>query len=150
VAIQTYQQGIKHLLDNGLDNTVVRALLVDSTSTYAPNPDDDNIGTGITGLVEIAGGTANYARKTVTVTSVIDDTNNRVYLDCADQTWTAIGASGGPTAKGILLYIRVGADDTTPNDDVPLFYDDDMADYVLQGQDHTVTINAGGLIRVQI
>lgn len=150
MAIQTYQQGFKYLFDNGLDNTVVRALLVNSSSTYTPNPDDDNIGTGITGLVEIAAGTANYARKTIAVTAVIDDTNNRVFLDCPDQTWTAIGASGGPTAKGILLYIRVGADDTTPNDDVPLYYDDTMADYVLQGQDHLVTFDPGGLIRIQL
>lgn len=45
---------------------------------------------------ELTSGTnANYARKTLadgTLTITYDDTNDRTEVDCADQTWTALGA----------------------------------------------------------
>lgn len=45
---------------------------------------------------ELTSGTnANYARKTLAngaLTITYDDTNDRVDVDCADQTWTALGA----------------------------------------------------------
>lgn len=52
---------------------------------------------------ELTSGTnANYARKVLDNTSGItvtyDDTNDRVDLDCADQTWTALGAGTNVTA----------------------------------------------------
>lgn len=43
-----------------------------------------------------SGGNANYVRKTLTdasgITITIDDTNDRTDVDCADLTWTALGA----------------------------------------------------------
>lgn len=42
-----------------------------------------------------SGGNANYARKSLangTLTITIDDTNDRTDVDCADQTWVALGA----------------------------------------------------------
>lgn len=52
---------------------------------------------------ELTSGTnANYARKVLDNTSGItvtyDDTNDRTDLDCADQTWTALGAGTAITA----------------------------------------------------
>ena len=42
-------------------------------------------------------------RKTLTgVTSVVDDTNDRVNADCADITWT--GASGSAISKLLICY----------------------------------------------
>ncbi len=51
---------------------------------------------------ELTSGTnANYARKTLAdgaLTITYDDTNDRTDVDCADQTWTALGAGTAVTA----------------------------------------------------
>lgn len=51
---------------------------------------------------ELTSGTnANYVRKTLAdgaLTITYDDTNDRVDVDCADQTWTALGAGTAITA----------------------------------------------------
>jgi hypothetical protein len=51
---------------------------------------------------ELTSGTnANYVRKTLAdgaLTITYDDTNDRVDIDCADQTWTALGAGTAITA----------------------------------------------------
>jgi len=50
---------------------------------------------------ELTSGTnANYVRKTLAdgaLTITYDDTNDRVDVDCADQTWTALGAGTAVT-----------------------------------------------------
>lgn len=49
-----------------------------------------------------------YARKVLTntdgVTVTVDDTNDRVDIDCPDQTWTAVQATGGAWAKLLFCY----------------------------------------------
>lgn len=51
---------------------------------------------------ELTSGTnTNYVRKTLAdsaLTITYDDTNDRVDVDCADQTWTALGAGTAITA----------------------------------------------------
>ena len=139
-----YTRGVQHLLTNGAANVVLRALLVELDSTYVPDVDHDFL-TDFTG----GGGgeldDASAARKTLAgVAVVIEDASNRCVLDCDDITWAAL--TGGETVKGALVYIRVGADDTTPADDVLLWYDDDLEDKVAQGSDYALQ-TPNGLIR---
>lgn len=68
----------------------------------------------------------NYARKTITsgTTPVVDDTNNRVDWDMADQSWaSAGGAANNTTGKALVCYDP----DTTGGTDssvIPLTYHD--------------------------
>lgn len=48
-----------------------------------------------------------YARKILAngaLTITIDDTNDRVDVDCADQTWTAVAAAGGAWTDLVFGY----------------------------------------------
>lgn len=50
----------------------------------------------------------NYARKTLTDASsivvTVDDTNDRVKVDFPDQTWTAVGVTGGAWGALLVCY----------------------------------------------
>lgn len=79
----------------------------------------------------------NYARKTgASVTVTVDDTNDRVDIDCADLTWTSAGgASDNTVAKLVSFYVPdTGAESDTTN--IPLTYHDFA--YTTSG----VTVNA--------
>ena len=80
-------------------------------------------------------------RKTAaSVTSTVDDTNNKRVVDCADVTWTA--ATGNAVSKLGTFY---DPDTTggTDSDHVPMYY----YDFVVTpaGGDITATIHASGL-----
>jgi hypothetical protein len=85
-------------------------------------------------------------RKTINsgITITVDDTNNRVDIDCADQVWA--GATGNALAKLAFTYDG----DTTAGTDsniVPLhFHSFDVAP---DGTDITAVIAAAGVFRAQ-
>lgn len=89
----------------------------------------------------------NYARKVITSVSVtVDDTNNRVDLDFADQTFTALGgATNNALGKALVCYDP----DTTGGTDssiIPLAaYDITVT---TDGNDVVVQLNASGFARV--
>ena len=72
-----------------LINTSATDATLRDLDTFAQIESDAN-------TAELTSGTnANYARKTIAdgaVTITYDDTNDRVDVDIADQTWTALGA----------------------------------------------------------
>ncbi len=82
-------------------------------------------------------------RKTVTSTTItVDDTNNRVDIDVADQTWTA--ATGNAVSDLIIAYDP----DTTGGTDadiVPLTLHDFSV--TPDGSDISAVINAAGFFR---
>lgn len=85
-------------------------------------------------------------RKTITsgITITVDDTNNRLDIDCADQVWTA--ATGN--AVGALLFCYDG--DTGAGTDsaiIPL-HKHDFA-ITPDGSDVTAQIAASGIFRAQ-
>ena len=106
-------------------------------------------------LAAVVAGTTNeatntgYARKTLTDANLgaltIDDTNNRVDLDIADQTWTAVANDGtGAISKLLICYDG----DTTAGTDsniIPLT----CHDFVItpDGSDITAVIPAAGFYR---
>lgn len=85
-----------------------------------------------------------YARKTVTsVTVTVDDTNERVDVDHADQTWTAV-AAGTNWAKLLECY----DDDTGAGTDAnirPLSFHDFSV--TPDGSDITAVYDAAGIMR---
>lgn len=73
-----------------LINTTATDATLKDLDTFAAIESDGN-------TAELTSGTnANYARKTISdssgMTVTVDDTNDRVDVDFADQTWTALGA----------------------------------------------------------
>jgi hypothetical protein len=89
-----------------------------------------------------------YARKVLTDSDLsafaADDTNDRVDLDFADQTWSAVAASPGAWAKILVCYDN----DTTGGSDtniVPLTAHDFAV--TPDGSDITVQIAAAGFYR---
>ncbi len=88
----------------------------------------------------------NYARKTVsTLTITVDDTNDRVDIDMADQTWTA---AGGATNNTLLKLATAYDPDTTAGTDttlVPQTYHDFSV--TTDGSDLTAQVAAAGFFR---
>lgn len=88
----------------------------------------------------------NYGRKTITsVTVTVDDTNDRVDVDIADQTWTAAGgAANNSLGKAVIAYDP----DTTGGTDsalIPLTYHDFVA--TTDGNDLVAVVATAGFYR---
>lgn len=144
----------KSAFASGLDWSDVaasfRVLLEEDASTYSPNPDHEFLDEA-TGLVEVTAG--GYARQDVdnrTVTT--NTTNDRAELDADDIEFGAISATGSQIAKGVILYLEVGGDDTTPENDLLIAYIDDADTQGLpvtfNGGNVTLTVAAGGLLQL--
>lgn len=86
-----------------------------------------------------------YARKSITsVTVTVDNTNNWVACDFADQTWSAVAATGGAWGKLCLAY---DPDTTTGTDSslVPIAYY--TFSVVPDGSDITAQLDPSGFIK---
>jgi hypothetical protein len=85
----------------------------------------------------------NYARKTgLTGTITVDDTNDRVDVDVADQTWAAAGgASNNNLTKLVTAYQNSAADSGR----VPMTHHDFVV--TTDGSDLTAQVNAAGFYR---
>jgi hypothetical protein len=100
----------------------------------------------ITGAGNVEADFTNYARKTLTsVTVTVDNTNDRVDVDIADQTWTAAGG----TANNTLAKLIIGYDpDTTggaDSDIIPLTHHDFVT--TTDGSDLLAQIATSGFYR---
>ena len=88
----------------------------------------------------------NYARKSITsVTVTVDDTNNWVDADFADQTWTAAGGGTNNTLAKLLICYDP---DTTAGDDstvIPLTHHDFSV--TTDGSDLVAQLAAAGFYR---
>jgi hypothetical protein len=85
---------------------------------------------------------ASYSRKTLTsVTVTVDDTNERVDLDCADITWTAL--AGAAIAKLVIVY---DPDTTTGTDSTVIPIGAFSFDITPDGSD--VTAQVSNFVRV--
>ncbi len=87
-----------------------------------------------------------YARKSITsVTITTDNTNDWVNVDIADQTWSAVGVTGGGWGKLILCYDGDTGSGTDANI-APLL----AFDFVVVpdgSSDITAVFNASGIYR---
>jgi hypothetical protein len=105
-----YAEWARRVNNNDPTNSVIIIALFNTTATDATLKDLDTIA-----LIEAdaltaeltSGSNANYARKVLDqtggLTITVDDTNDRVDVDCPDQTWTALGA-GTAITDGVTGY----------------------------------------------
>lgn len=84
---------------------VIVVLASAGIETDAVLKDQDDLATILAASPEATN--TNYARKTLTDSSLSaytpDDTNDWLYLDCADQTWSSVGV-GDVWAKLLVCY----------------------------------------------
>jgi len=115
---------------------IMLALATSGLESDATLRDKDTVTDLVSGTTNEVTNT-NYARKTVTAATVtVDDTNDRVDIDIADQTWAAVAAGDG-WSKIVIAYDA----DTTAGTDanlIPLT----CHDYVMtpDGSDLVATI----------
>lgn len=88
----------------------------------------------------------NYARKTISAATItVDDTNNRVDIDIADQTWTSAGGASNNTIGAVVLAFD---NDTTGGNDTNLV---PVAKWecatTTDGTNFTASVNAAGALR---
>lgn len=87
------------------------ALLMTNTTADTENDGIDFVA-DFTTLDEFDG--ANYVRKVLASTAVaVDDANDRAGFDCADITWTALGA-GTRSIAGLLVFEHITNDAASP------------------------------------
>lgn len=117
-------------------------LLLKVAEADATMKDYDTVAALIAGTPDEADFT-NYARKTgLTGTITVDDTNDRVDNDCADQTWTAAGGASNNTLTDLVFAYQNAAADATR---IPCTNHDFAV--TTDGSDLTAQLNAAGFIR---
>lgn len=88
----------------------------------------------------------NYARKSVTSATVtVDDTNNRVDVDIADQTWTSAGGAINNTIAKLLVCYDSDTGAGTDSAIIPLTHHDFSV--TTDGSDLVAQINSAGFFR---
>jgi hypothetical protein len=125
-------------------------LLVRSTSAYSPSKDHDYLDsfTG-GGGVEIS--VASYARRTLIGGNInLNDPSNQVEFQCNNVAFGSL--ESGQTVKALLVYLQVGGDDLSPEDDLMIAYIDTDANgslpVALGGGAFNITINGEGLMKM--
>lgn len=85
----------------------------------------------------------NYARKTgLTGSITVDDTNNRVDVDLADQTWSALGGASNNDIVSLITYYQNSAADSGR---IPMTHHDFAVS--TDGSDVTAQFNSAGFYR---
>jgi hypothetical protein len=127
--------------------TTLKCLLVATAVPYTFNPDDDVLDAGgandihdaETTVTGYTGGFAGAGRKTLASKTVaVNDANNRTEFDCADVTWTALGA--GQTLEAAVVAHEVTNDTLS----VPLIYLD-PSNIPTNGGDITLQFASNGI-----
>ncbi len=121
-----------------LDTNTIRILLLKTTAAGAYDPDLNTVADVLAvGSVAECDFT-NYARKTMTVTVSVDDTNNRANIDATDVTWSSAGGASNNTPVAALIYKFV----TNDAGSTPIaYYDTNFGSTSTNGGDWTLTIS---------
>lgn len=116
-----YNSALAGLVDRTLDLTAGTFKILLTTATYVPNRDhtvvNDGSGTGSSTnplgceLGQQAACTS-YARKTTTISSVVDNGNDRVNVAIADVVWSPLGGADNQTVRRAILFKDLGGADT--------------------------------------
>lgn len=116
-----YNSALSGLVDRTLDLTAGTFKILLVTATYVPNRDhtvvNDGGGTGATTnprgceLGQQAACT-DYVRKTTTLSSAVDNANDRVNIALTDVTWTTLGGADNQTVRRAILFKDLGGADT--------------------------------------
>ena len=133
---------------NDPTNAALIIVVVNSTETDAIIKDLDDLGAVIANANTAEVTNSGYARKTLVDTDLAafapDDTNDRVDLDIADQTWTAVATAGGAWTDLLICYDSDTGAGTDANI-VPLAW----YDFAVTPDDSDITavVNAAGFFR---
>jgi hypothetical protein len=102
---------------------VIRAFAATTDSAGTPDADDDYVDDLLTSkLTEVS--VSGYSRATLGSGVVAeDDTDDEAEVDFADISF-GTSVAPGETVKGFIIYVQVGGDDTTPEDDILLAWID--------------------------
>lgn len=123
-----------------IEDFTLKVMLV--TSGYAFDPDDDFVVDTVPASNELQD--ASYSRQTITnAADAIDDTNDRVTMDCDNVTFTSL--AGGEEIGGIVIYREV----TNDSDSELLLYQQISPTRSTDGEDLRLIVNPIGLIIVQ-
>lgn len=69
------------------------------------------------------GTVSDYVRKTLgSVTVTVDDSNDRVDVDCADITWTGLGGANNTAIVKLIICYDADTGSGTDSDIIPLTY----------------------------
>jgi len=126
---------------------VIVALLATGIESDAVLKDKDTLADVVAGTTDEAAN-AGYARKVLVGADLAalapDDTNDRMDLDIADQTWTSVAAAGGAWAA-LLICFDPDTTGGTDADIIPLTKHDFAV--TPDGSNITAQINAAGFYR---
>jgi len=146
-----FTKGLEQVQKNDCDweTGTIRMLLERDTSGYSPDIRDDYLDAFTSGGgVEIS--VASYARRTLTNCSVVvNKADDQIEFHCSNIAFGSLEA--GQVVKSMMVYLQVGGDDSTPEDDVLLFYIDTdfntMLPISLGGGAFNITVNGQGLVK---
>lgn len=135
-----YHQAYVEAFTGDLDLTTSTLRMMLLIGNHAENPDDEFV----SDISADEATHASYGRVTLTTVAVTDDdANNRAEVSFDNVTFSTLDAT---TATEAVAYQRVGADDTTPADDV-LIALWDIADTAADGSDFTLQVGSEGAIQ---
>lgn len=134
------------------NDTIKVALLANSISFSLDIDADEFVDDVLNGTdaeeFDTAGGTG-YSRQTAAPTTSQDDTDDEGVADAPDVTFSSLDNA---TIQGVLVYKQVGTDDSTPGDDIILYYldDSDISDLpkVTNGGDISIQWAAEGIVNL--
>lgn len=149
-----FQTGFMKLLDgtNTWLSSTIKMLLVATATPFTYDPDVKLLDAGgandITDAeLNVAGYTRGFGgagRKTLASKTIsVNDANNRIEMDCADITWTALGA--GQTIAAGVTCVELTNDGAT----APIGYHD-PTDVPTNGGDITMQIASNGLFNLNM
>jgi hypothetical protein len=136
-------------LEAWLSGETVKVLLLDDSTTFTFDEDNDDTVSDVLATGTEMSGTG-YSRQTLSsLNFTADDTDNEGVFDADNTTWSGLDAG---TITDIVVYKQVGGDDTTPSDDeiVAVIEEGDIGSLPLTTNGSDVTINwaAEGILNI--
>lgn len=137
---------VKYYAELGAAADALVVVLLQANEAEATLVDYDDLGA----LIAAAGNTeatfTNYARKSLTAATIdVDDTNNWLDVDIADQTWTAAGGATNNTLTKLLICYDGDTAAGTDANIIPLTHHDFAV--TTDGSDLTAQIATEGFYR---
>lgn len=127
------------------DALIAVLLKTSGLETDSTLKDHDNLSVLLAGTSDEATFT-NYARKTLgSVTVTVDDTNDRVDLDCADFTYTTAGGADNTAVSKLVICYDPDTTGGTDTELVPLTAHDCV--FTPDATDQIIQIAAAGFAR---
>lgn len=139
-------------LESLLGGSTIKVGLLDTSAGYTFDPATDEFVADLPTTQEP--GDTSYSRQTLSnVTITQDDTDNEGVLDADDVVFSSLSTTND--IQTIFIYEQVGADDSTPSDDILIeVYDDDsggsLADLpkATTGDDWTINFGSEGIVNI--